>query len=153
MTTAHVGGETSTQLNWGFASVGEKHPRYPEIDWNDCVKITVVQSSIFDVPFWNKSCEGTLAIFQKWLQEQIDQIPEPFRHAADIEIDSEGGWEGEHHATIEITYWRPANAAEIAERHAETQDREKANAEAARKVAEDSLKVWKAYAAKHGIEP
>lgn len=48
-----------------------------------------------------------------------ESIPEPYRENARCEIDSESGYEGSHHATIEVRYSRPETPAETAEREAE----------------------------------
>lgn len=56
--------------------------------------------------------------FRKWLDKQIASIPAKLRPSARIKIDSIGGYEGEHHAEIEITYTRSETKEEIAERRA-----------------------------------
>jgi hypothetical protein len=66
----------------------------------------------------------------EWLQGILATIPEEHRDSAKIEIDSTGGYEGSHYATIEIEYSRPPTEADIAERK-----------EAARKRAEQEL-AW-----------
>lgn len=88
------------------------HPYYPGIDYIDTVKVRVIQTDVFDTPFWNKEQEGSLKLFQEWLAQQITTIPPEYLHAADIEIDSEGGYEGEHHAVIGIHYVRPMTPEE-----------------------------------------
>lgn len=114
------------------AKIVSEHPMYPGIDWRDCTKIGVVDGDVWDFPFWNNAAHGSLVMFQGWLVEQCAKIPGEFAHAADIEIDSEGGYEGEHHARITISYWRPMTAAEIKDRDAEekrSRDRSRAHLE------------------------
>lgn len=90
------------------------HPCYPGVDWNSTIKITVVESDIYEMPFWNIG-HGSLLIFKKWLAEQEAQIPAEFLHSADFEIGSVGGYEGDYNATIEINYTRPMTTEEIQE--------------------------------------
>jgi hypothetical protein len=45
--------------------------------------------------------------FLAWWQDWIEQIPEEYRLRACIKIDSQGGYDGEHHACLEISYERP----------------------------------------------
>ena len=51
-----------------------------------------------------------------WLQKFLEQVPEECHQAASIEIGSTGGYEGDHYATIEISYERPPTAEEKQER-------------------------------------
>lgn len=47
-----------------------------------------------------------------WLQAFLDQMPVEYRDTAEIEISSVGGYEGEHSASIQISYRRPPTDAE-----------------------------------------
>jgi hypothetical protein len=51
--------------------------------------------------------DGSLDRVIASLQRIREEIPEEFRGVARCEIDSQGGYEGEHHATIKVCYSRP----------------------------------------------
>ena len=51
-----------------------------------------------------------------WFSRKLEYIPEEHRATAKIEIDSVGGYEGEHYARIQIYYDRPETDDEMAER-------------------------------------
>lgn len=96
------------------------HPQYPSVPYNDTLTVDVVSADVYDLPFWNKRGEGSLAIFQEWLAGVIKKIPAEYMHTADIEISSAGGYEGSHNATITISYSRPLTKKEIDKRNANT---------------------------------
>lgn len=51
-----------------------------------------------------------------WFQAKVAQIPEEYRAAARIEIESDEGYEGSHYGTITISYWRVETDEEVAAR-------------------------------------
>lgn len=53
-----------------------------------------------------------------WFQGKLEQIPEEYRANARCEINSTGGYEGEHYGHIEISYDRPETVSERGERTA-----------------------------------
>lgn len=69
----------------------------------------------------NESLYGeanTLAGWMEWLRERFDRVPEEYRDTAILEIDSVGGYEGEHHTEAEIYYSRPETDKERQQREA-----------------------------------
>lgn len=67
----------------------------------------------------NKFEDDTLVEVIEWLQDCLEQIPEEYRATACIDVDSIGGYEGEHHTEIGIYYERPTTAEELAKQAAE----------------------------------
>ena len=63
--------------------------------------------------------------FLAWFQERIDRIPAEHQMTAKISLESQGGYYGEHHAHIEITYQRPETDEQFAARLAR-EERERA---------------------------
>jgi hypothetical protein len=60
--------------------------------------------------------------FQSWINRTLDSIPREFFDSAAVEISSEDYYES-HCFVIEIYYFRPETAEEIAEKEAEKQAR------------------------------
>lgn len=85
-----------------------------------------------------------------WLQDHLRSIPKACRASAKFEIESEGGYEGEHHVGVSITYERPETDAEWAERRADM-ERRQALATEAREAAERA--EFQRLAAKFGTAP
>lgn len=56
--------------------------------------------------------EMTLAGWTEWLHDRFGKVPEEYRDIAVLEIDSVGGYEGEHHTEATIYYDRPETDAE-----------------------------------------
>ncbi|HDZ39115.1 MAG TPA: hypothetical protein ENH62_12645 [Marinobacter sp.] len=73
-------------------------------------------------PIWdfmpNLNYGAKLSDFIDWLNKMTEEIPAEYRGTAEIEITSEGGWEGEHHVEIIIRYTRPKTAQEIRDHEA-----------------------------------
>lgn len=88
-------------------------------DEPETVKVVVMEGNIFGAIFEDSSSEETLDSvienLQAW-RADIAEISEEFAKNAKVEIDSVGGWEGEHHATIKISYRRPETEKEAAKR-------------------------------------
>lgn len=81
----------------------------PQHPWVDAMKtVTVVSVERHDDGF---PPEG-LRHFIAWMNEKIAKIPKQHLDSATIEIDSTGGYEGEHYAEITISYKRPYTEAE-----------------------------------------
>lgn len=55
----------------------------------------------------------TVLEFMEWFSSKIVEIPEEYQHTAKIELESVGGYEGDHYSSIEIYYYRPETAKEI----------------------------------------
>lgn len=76
----------------------------------------VVAHSQFDegrFNFGDNYSDGSLDLVIQSLLDIKNSIPEEYRASARCSIDSEGGYEGSHYATIEVTYVRPATDEEI----------------------------------------
>lgn len=69
----------------------------------------------------NESLYGerkTLAGWREWLKQKFDEVPPEYRDAAILEINSEGGYEGEHHTEATLYFDRPETPEEVANRKA-----------------------------------
>lgn len=53
-----------------------------------------------------------LSKFVSFFAALLQKVPEQYRDTATVEIDSVGGYEGEHHAEIIVSYERPETEAE-----------------------------------------
>lgn len=92
------------------------------------------------VEVFNESLYGesnTLPGWKEWLTLKFNEVPPEYRDNAVLEIDSVGGYEGEHHTEVTIYYDRPETEIERQYRHA----RERARADeeeqlAARRLAD-----------------
>lgn len=51
-----------------------------------------------------------------WLSNLMGSVPPELRHSARVEIESVGGYEGEHHAEISVHYDRPETDEEMRHR-------------------------------------
>ncbi len=81
------------------------------------VRVVVVEKDVHgSVTQENKYSDDTLLEVRDWLDQILAKIPEDYRGAAKIEVDSVGGYEGEHHTEITVYYDRPENDKEIAAR-------------------------------------
>ena len=80
--------------------------------------------------------------FIAWFQERIDRIPVEHRAAANISLESEGGYYGEHHAHIEITYLRPETDDQFAAR-LEREKRESLRNAAEQERRERQMLAWR----------
>jgi hypothetical protein len=82
--------------------------------------LPAVEVTLFQAESWRQNWPPVhMDKFIAWLQEQLSKIPPPFRASAKIEIESEGGYDGDHNATITIKYWRPETPDETQRRIAE----------------------------------
>jgi hypothetical protein len=79
-------------------------------------RVTVLNESLYGE-------DNTLAGWQEWLRERFEKVPSEYRDSAVLEIDSVGGYEGEHHTEATLYYDRPETAAERQNRHAREQAR------------------------------
>lgn len=58
-----------------------------------------------------------------WLAGLLESIPPEYRDSARVEVDSVGGYEGEHHSEFRVYYRRPETDVEMAKRlHAELRE-------------------------------
>jgi len=46
-----------------------------------------------------------LAAAIEWLKGKLEQVPPEYRHKAEVEFDSCGGYYDDHYAVIRIGYW------------------------------------------------
>ena len=76
------------------------------------ITVTVFNEEQYGGEWPPENAAGAIA----WLSEKVESIPEAFRSTAKIEFDSVGGYEGSHHARIEITYTRPETDEEESDR-------------------------------------
>jgi hypothetical protein len=84
------------------------------------VTVTVYHHEIFGSMLKeNKYSPDTLFQIRAWIDVLLEKIPAEFRDSAKMEIDSVGGYEGEHHAEVTVTYERPETAKETEARKAE----------------------------------
>lgn len=67
----------------------------------------------------NKYSNDRLLDVRDWIENLLKQVPEEHRARAEIDVDSIGGYEGEHHTEVSVYYWRPETDKEMAEREAE----------------------------------
>lgn len=79
------------------------------------VQITIFNQEQYDDEWIPDKLVDAIA----WLTGKLEEIPEEFRAIAEIEVDSESGYEGSHYGHIEITYRRPETDEEMATRLAE----------------------------------
>lgn len=97
------------------------------------VRVTVLNESLYGESY-------TLADWQGWLKKQFDMAPPEYRDSAVLEIESVGGYEGEHHTEATLYYYRPETEAERDSRHS----REQASADEEERIAERRLAHAKA---------
>ncbi len=89
------------------------------------VEETIFHAEEFDSDFplhYNKMPHKAEAL-AAWLLEQVSKAPETYRGDVTIEIDSEDGYEGEHHLCIKLSYLRPETEPEASQRAAEEASR------------------------------
>lgn len=81
------------------------------------VKVPVFHKSIYgSLVDGNKYEPDTLPEVMAWLHVLIADIPAEYRATAKMEIESVGGYEGEHHAEVAVYYERPETEEERAGR-------------------------------------
>lgn len=103
------------------------------------IEVHVAGGAAWDfMPDWPETTK--LAAFRQWLADAEAKIPEEYRSTATIEIDSIGGYEGEHHAEVIIAYWRPETDDEMAER-LDREARQRAHQEARERDTLERLKA------------
>jgi hypothetical protein len=73
------------------------------------------------------------ADFIAWFQAHLASIPEQYRHSAQVEVDSVGGYEDSHYARIEITFKRPETDDEMRHRKNTEQESERVREDAERR--------------------
>ena len=73
------------------------------------INVEVFKGELYDGDWPPEDAAGYL----KWFKDKLDSIPEEHRGSANIELDSQSGYEGCHYASIEITYERPETEHEI----------------------------------------
>lgn len=64
----------------------------------------------------NKYDDDTIEEVIAWLRSLLAQVPDEYKSAAKVDVDSVGGYEGEHHAEIKVYYERPETDEEMAAR-------------------------------------
>ena len=69
-----------------------------------------------------------------YLTDVLNAIPAEYRDTARLEIDSVGGYGGEHHAEVAVYYERPETDEELAERKAEAKASKAAEEERERRT-------------------
>lgn len=89
------------------------------------VEVVVFAAERYDGQWFPEKLEETVI----WLQDKLAEIPEEYRSAAKIEIDSVGSYEDTHYASVSISYWRPPTDAEIEERNSAKRKRLEEEAE------------------------
>jgi hypothetical protein len=101
------------------------------------VKITVYEASVYGSAMPKKGDDryqaDGLEEFIRFLQTLYSKIPTEHVASAKIEIDSVGGYEGEHHAELSVHYERPETPQERAARIREWQAEDAAEEERERK--------------------
>lgn len=84
------------------------------------VKVCIHQQSVYGSLVDDSKFEAdTLKELIEWLGEKLDEVPDEYKDSAKLEIESVGGYEGEHHAEVEIFYSRPETDVEMSARVAE----------------------------------
>lgn len=80
-------------------------------------KVSVLTKDVYGSLTADKKYEDdTVVEVITWLQETLETIPPEFRECAKLDVDSVGGYEGEHHTEVEIYYIRPETDQEMAQR-------------------------------------
>jgi hypothetical protein len=91
------------------------------------VKVSFYQENIFgSVTDREKYKPDSIKQLIGWLTDKLQEVPPEYADTAKFEIESVGGYEGEHHSEIELYYHRPETDEEMAARVA----RYRANVEA-----------------------
>ena len=81
------------------------------------VRVTVFSKSICgSLTKENKYGDDKLLQVRDWIDSLLNKIPEEHRDRAFIDVESIGGYEGEHHPEVEVYYIRPETEAELAVR-------------------------------------
>lgn len=84
------------------------------------VKVVVYEKEVFGSCLPGKSYEDDdLLAVRDFLNECLKDIPPEYHTTSKFAIDSVGGYEGEHHAELQIYYERPETKKEREARHAE----------------------------------
>lgn len=110
------------------------------------VRVTVVSQEDHDggpFDFGESYTRGSLLRVMRSLEAILGSIPVEYREAASCEITSRSGYEGDHNATIEVTYDRPETPDETARRVA------KIEAERQQRIAQERA-TYEALKAKFG---
>ncbi|WP_029581915.1 hypothetical protein [Bradyrhizobium sp. URHD0069] len=85
------------------------------------VKVSVVQKDIFgSLIADNKYDDDTVVEVIEWLRGLLEVVPPEYRASARVDLDSVGGYEGEHHSEIEVYYERPETDEEMRAREDKT---------------------------------
>lgn len=74
--------------------------------------VPVFDGEIYDGDWPPEDADGFLA----WFKNKIATVPEEHRGGVKIELDSRGGYEDSHYASIAIVYWRKETPDETAMR-------------------------------------
>lgn len=83
------------------------------------VRIDVLHKDIYgSISKDNEYGDDKVVSVIEWLQDVLDDVPAEYRDSVRIEIDSVGGYEGEHHTEVTIYYDRPETEEEHAARSA-----------------------------------
>jgi len=108
---------------------------------NDKIRITVLHQEQYDGGPFPFSYDAKLDAVIKCLKYIRSGIPSAYRDSATCEIDSVGGYEGSHYASMTISYLRPMTNTEKNQRD-DYQKREAAEQlERARSYYEQALKA------------
>ena len=81
------------------------------------IKVKIVDRSVYGslIDVNNYGADRIVDLIA-WLQGILEEIPEECRDRAFIEIDSEGGYEGEHHVEMSLCYQRDETDSEMEKR-------------------------------------
>jgi hypothetical protein len=88
------------------------------------VRVTLLAKDVFGSLLTEQYGDDKVIDVMAQLQALLEQVPIEYRDQCYIGTESEGGWEGEHHTTVEVYYERPETDAEMQERIAEEQRRQ-----------------------------
>lgn len=108
------------------------------------VEVVVCEKEVFGSLTQKDSYgDDTLLEVRDWIDALLAKVPAEYSAEVKINVNSVGGYEGEHHTEIKVYYRRPATAKETAEREAAEQSRRK-------RIEADELRTLAALKKKYG---
>lgn len=87
------------------------------------IQVNVFETEIFGSMLKrDRYAPDPLLEVREWVDDLLKKIPQEYQESARLEIDSVGGYEGEHHAEATVFYLRPENDQEMKARIADEDD-------------------------------
>jgi hypothetical protein len=107
------------------------------------VKEVVLHKDVFGSLSGNDHGDDKVSDVIEWLQGVLADVPDEYRGEVRIEVDSIGGYEGEHHTEVEIYYMRPETYQEMNRRVAEWKQQAADEVQRAQRYADEALRRLK----------